>query len=39
MEIGAWSQAWINMFVTTVVCLSLCFLGIAVGRVLGTLRG
>jgi fluoride exporter len=39
MESGAWSQAWINVFVTTVVCLSLCFLGIGAGRVFVTLRG
>jgi len=39
MESGAWSQAWINILVTTVICLSLCFLGMAVGRVFVTLRG
>ena len=39
MEANAWSQAWINIFVTTVICLSLCFLGMAVGRALLTLRG
>lgn len=39
MEVGAWNQAWINIFVTTVVCLSLCFLGMAVGRTFMTLRG
>ena len=39
MENGAWSQAWINVFVTTTICLSLCFLGIAVGRGLVMLRG
>jgi CrcB protein len=39
MELGAWHQAWINIFVTTTVCLSLCFLGIAVGRLVVTLRG
>ena len=38
MENNAWSQAWINIFVTTVICLSLCFLGIAVGRGLMLLR-
>jgi CrcB protein len=38
MEIGAWHQAWINIFVTTVICLSLCFLGIATGRLLLSLR-
>jgi CrcB protein len=39
MESGAWSQAWINIFVTTVICLSLCFLGMGVGRVFVTPRG
>jgi len=39
MEVNAWHQAWINIFVTTVVCLSLCFLGIAAGRLLLALRG
>ena len=31
-ETGAWSQAWINVLLTTAVCLSVCFLGIAAGR-------
>lgn len=39
MENNAWHQAWINIFVTTTICLSLCFLGIAVGRGLMLLRG
>ena len=39
MEDGAWSQAWINIFVTTVISLSLCFLGMGVGRAFVTLRG
>ena len=40
MESGAWHQAWINIVVTTTICLSLCFLGIAVGRgLLMALRG
>ena len=39
MEANAWSQAWINISVTTVICLSLCFLGMAVGRALLTFRG
>jgi fluoride exporter len=38
MEAGAWSQAWINIFVTTVICLSLCFVGISVGRIVVSLR-
>ena len=39
METGAWSQAWVNIFITTVACLGLCFLGIAVGRLLLSVRG
>jgi CrcB protein len=39
MEAHAWPQAWINIIATTVLCLSLCFLGIAVGRQLLALRG
>jgi CrcB protein len=39
METGAWSQAWINIVVTTVICLSLCYLGMGVGRIFVTLRG
>jgi CrcB protein len=39
MEVGSWNQAWINIFVTTVICLSLCFLGMGVGRMLVSLRG
>ena len=39
MELGSWHQAWINIFVTTTICLSLCFLGIAVGRLLLGFRG
>jgi CrcB protein len=39
MDTGAWHQAWINIFVTTVVCLCLCFLGMAIGRMLLSVRG
>lgn len=39
MEVNAWHQAWVNIFVTTTICLSLCFLGIAVGRLIFHLRG
>lgn len=39
METSAWSQAWINIFVTTTISLSLCFLGIVVGRGLMLIRG
>ena len=33
-QIGAWDQAWINVLVTTAVCLGVCFLGIVVGRMI-----
>ena len=39
MEAGAWTQAWINIVVTTTFSLSLCFLGIAAGRALMLFRG
>jgi len=39
MENNAWHQAWVNIFVTTTICLSLCFLGIAVGRLVLSFRG
>jgi len=38
MEANAWQQAWINIIVTTTICLSLCFLGISVGRGVLSLR-
>jgi fluoride exporter len=39
METNAWHQAWINIFVTTTIALSLCFLGMAVGRLALSVRG
>jgi fluoride exporter len=39
MEAGLWTEAWINIIGTTVMCLSLCVLGIAVGRTIVGLRG
>lgn len=39
MESGAWGQACINIVVTTVICLGLCFLGMSVGRAFVTPRG
>ena len=38
MEVNAWQQAWLNVVVTTAVCLGLCFLGVAVGRFVVSLR-
>jgi len=38
-EFGAWQEAGINVVVTTLLSLVLCFLGIAAGRTLVTLRG
>jgi len=32
MESGAWSQALINVMVTTLLCLGLCFLGMVAAR-------
>jgi CrcB protein len=34
LESGAWWPAWANVVVTTAGCLTLCFLGLATGRVL-----
>lgn len=39
LEANAWHEAWINVIVTTTVCLLLCFLGIVVGRLFLSLRG
>jgi fluoride exporter len=39
MEANAWSQAWVNITVTTTICLALCFLGIGVGRLVLSMRG
>ncbi len=39
MEANAWHQAWVNVVVTTVISLGLCFAGIVVGRLLLGLRG
>ena len=33
-QVGAWGQAWINVLVTTTVCLGVCVLGIVVGRMI-----
>ena len=39
METHAWTEAWINIVVTTACALALCFLGIAAGRLVIGLRG
>lgn len=39
MESGSWHHAWVNIFVTTTICLSLSFFGIGVARWLAELRG
>jgi len=38
VEIGAWGQAWINVLVTTSLCLGVCLLGIAAGRLIVGVR-
>jgi CrcB protein len=39
MELGSWHQALINVVVTTTACLTLCILGVVVGRAILTARG
>jgi len=39
IEVGSWHHAWANVALTTIVCLTLCFLGIAAGRALLATRG
>lgn len=39
MEANAWAQAWLNVVLTTAICLGLCFLGIVVGRLVLSIRG
>jgi fluoride exporter len=39
MEANAWAQAWINVVVTTTICLGLCLLGIVAGRLVLSMRG
>jgi len=36
---GAWVQAWLNVLVTTALCLGLCFLGIGVGKLIVGTQG
>jgi CrcB protein len=33
MTLAEWGKAWANLAVTTILCLALCWLGIAAGRV------
>lgn len=35
---GAWGQAWTNVLATTALCLAMCFMGIAVGRLVVGVR-
>jgi CrcB protein len=35
---GAWGHAWINVLATTALCLAVCFLGMATGRLVVGLR-
>ena len=37
-QMGAWGQVWVNVLVTTALCLSVCFLGIAAGRLVVGVR-
>lgn len=39
IEAKAWTSAWVNVVVTTAICLGLCFLGIVVGRFVLSMRG
>lgn len=39
IETNAWEAAWVNVLVTTIAALGLCFLGIAAGRLVLGLRG
>ena len=39
MEGGLWTEAWINIVATTAVCLTLCFVGMGVGRTILSMRG
>ncbi|MGH7393127.1 MAG: fluoride efflux transporter CrcB [Candidatus Rokuibacteriota bacterium] len=39
IQVEAWAAAWLNVVLTTALCLALCFLGLAAGRVLLGARG
>ena len=38
MEVGAWGQAWANVLATTALCLAVCVLGAAAGRLVVGVR-
>ena len=38
MEVGAWGQAWVNVLATTALCLTVCVLGTAAGRLVVGVR-
>jgi CrcB protein len=38
MEVGAWGQAWVNILATTALCLVVCVLGAAAGRLVVGVR-
>jgi fluoride exporter len=39
VQVGAWTEASLNVAITVVGCLLLCFAGMALGRALAPLRG
>lgn len=39
LEVGAWWPAVVNVLVTTLACLALCFLGIVAGRAMMVVNG
>lgn len=39
IEADAWARAWINVVVTTTICVGLCVLGVVVGRLVLSIRG
>jgi fluoride exporter len=38
MQHGAWGQAWINVLATTALCLTVCLVGMATGRLIVDVR-
>ena len=38
MQTGAWGQVWINVLATTVLCLTVCVLGVMTGRLVVDVR-